>query len=87
MPEISRFLGIVITMFYNDHNPAHFHVRYNEYRAKISIAELQLIEGSLPKKVTALVIEWAFEHRQELLEDWELALNKKPLKDIAPLVS
>jgi len=87
MPEISRFLGIVISMFYNDHNPPHFHVRYNEYRAKISIAELQIIEGSLPKKVTALVIEWAFEHRQELMEDWGLAINKKPLKDIDPLVS
>jgi hypothetical protein len=42
--------------------------------------------GTLPKKVTALVIEWAFEHRQELMEDWELAIKKKPLKDIAPLV-
>ena len=86
MPEISRFLGIIITMYYEDHNPPHFHVKYNEFRAKISIEGLQILEGSLPKKVTALVIEWAFEHRQELTDDWKLALLKEPLKDIAPLV-
>ena len=86
MPEISRFLGIIISMYYEDHNPPHFHVRYNDFRAKFSIAELQIIEGNLPKKVISLVIEWAFEHRQELLEDWQLALQKVPLKNITPLV-
>lgn len=86
MPEICRFLGIIITMYYDDHNPPHFHVKYNDARAKFSIAELQLLEGSLPRKVTALVIEWAFEHRQELMEDWHLMLKREPLKKIAPLV-
>jgi len=73
-------------MYYDDHNPPHFHVKYNEFRAKFSIADLQLLEGALPKKVTTLVVEWAFEHRPELLEDWDLASKKEPLKNIVPLV-
>ena len=49
MPEISRFLGIVITMYFNDHNPPHFHVRYEEYRALVGIEPLELREGRLPR--------------------------------------
>lgn len=86
MPEISRFLGITILMYYNDHSPPHFHVKYNEYRAIISINELKIIEGSLPKRVISLVLEWAYEHREELSEDWNLAISKKPLIKIEPLV-
>lgn len=85
MPEISRFFGIVVSLFYNDHAPPHFHVRYNENRATFSISDLKILEGQLPKRVVSLVLEWAFEHRLELQEDWELAVNKKPLKDISPL--
>lgn len=59
MPEISRFLGIIIAMFYKEHNPPHFHVRYNEYKATISINDLALLEEKLPPKVLGLVIEWA----------------------------
>ena len=86
MPEISRFLGIVILMYYNDHVPPHFHIRYNEYRAIFSINELKIIEGNLPKKVISLVLEWSYEHRDELIENWQLSISKKPLKKIAPLV-
>ena len=57
MPEISRFLGIVITMYFNDHNPPHFHVRYEEYRALVGIEPLELREGRLPPRVLGLVIE------------------------------
>lgn len=85
MPEISRFLGIVIAMFYRDHNPPHFHVRYNEYKAAISINELAIIDGSLPPKVLGLVIEWASIHKRELLEDWRLAEQFAELKPIEPL--
>ncbi|MBI4925886.1 MAG: DUF4160 domain-containing protein [Bdellovibrio sp.] len=85
MPEISRFFGIVVTIFYNDHAPPHFHVRYNDFRAKLSIADLNVIEGQLPKRVLTLVLEWAFEHRAELMEDWVLAMKKKQLKPISPL--
>lgn len=86
MPEISRFLGIVIAIYYQDHEPPHFHAKYGSDRAVFTINELQLIEGELPGRVTALVLEWAFAHRAELLEDWDLAVAKKPLHKIAPLV-
>lgn len=71
MPELSRFLGIVIYMYFNEHNPPHFHAEYNEFKASISIQTLRLLEGKLPSKVMSLVIEWAQEHQEELLENWE----------------
>ena len=86
MPEICRFLGIVVAMYYNEHQPPHFHVRYGENRASFSINELRIIEGSMPNRIVSLILEWAFEHRDELLEDWELARQKEQLKSIKPLV-
>lgn len=86
MPEISRFLGMVIAMFYNDHNPPHFHVRYGNQKASFSIETFAIIDGDLPSRVKGLVVEWASMHQAELLEDWELARQKKELKDIDPLV-
>jgi hypothetical protein len=85
MPEISRFLGIIIAMYHNEHNPPHFHVRYNGYKAAISIKDLALLEGKLPPKVLGLVIEWASQHQTELLDDWVLSETLKELKPIAPL--
>ena len=70
MPEISRFLGIVIYMYFNEHNPPHFHAEYNEFKASISIENLGLIEGKLPSKAMSLVVEWAQEHQEDLLENW-----------------
>ena len=86
MPEICRFLGIIISMYYKEHVPPHFHAKYGEKRASFSINELILIEGTLPKRVVSLVLEWAFEHRDELLENWELARTKEDIKKIKPLV-
>ena len=86
MPEISRFLGIIIAMFHNDHNPPHFHVRYGSYKAMMSIETLAVLEGELPSRIRGLVVEWASLHQTELKEDWELAKQKKELKDIEPLV-
>ena len=85
MPEISRFLGIIIAMYYKEHNPPHFHVRYNEYKATISINDLALLEGKLPPKVLGLVIEWASMYQKSLMEDWVLAENFEELKKIPPL--
>ena len=85
MPEISRFLGFIIAMFYKDHNPPHFHVRYNEYKALISIKDLAILEGSLPPKVLGLVVEWASIYRKELIDDWHLAEKFAKLKKIPPL--
>lgn len=72
-------------MFYNDHEPAHFHVRYNEYSATIAIETLAILQGKLPPKVQGLVVEWATQHQQELVEDWHLARELKKLRPIAPL--
>jgi len=86
MPEISRFLGIIITMNFKDHAPPHFHVKYNEHRAIFLIKDLRLTEGRLPKKVVALVLEWAFEHRKELENDWNLISKNCSPNKIKPLV-
>lgn len=86
MPEISRFLGIIITMYYKDHRPPHFHAKYGEYKASFSINELQLLDGSLPARVISIILEWAFLHRNELLENWNLLEKEAPLKKIEPLV-
>jgi hypothetical protein len=86
MPSIAKFLGIVIAIYYKEHNPPHFHVKYNEYKAVFTILDLTLIEGELPPRVVSIVLEWAFQNRNELMEDWALAMNKKALKPIKPLV-
>jgi carotenoid cleavage dioxygenase-like enzyme len=70
MPEICRFLGIVITMYFDEHNPPHLHVRYNEYRASIEIESLNVMTGRIPARVRGLVEEWAELHRRELLAMW-----------------
>ncbi len=85
MPEISRFLGMVIAMFYNDHAPPHFHVRYGEYKAAVGIDPAVLLEGSLPPRALGLVVEWATLHRADLLADWEPARKRQPLLAVAPL--
>ncbi len=85
MPEISRFLGIIIAMNYNDHAPPHFHVRYSGYKALMGIQSLALIEGRLPPRVLGLVTEWAAGHQAELMQDWELAKRKARLLKIEPL--
>lgn len=85
MPEISRFLGIVITMYYEEHDPPHFHVRYNEFKAAFSIENLTLLHGKLPPRVIGLVLDWASQHKKELLADWQLAKNFEELKTIKPL--
>ncbi|OGT57721.1 MAG: transcriptional regulator [Gammaproteobacteria bacterium RIFCSPHIGHO2_12_FULL_43_28] len=85
MPEISRFFGIIIAMYYQDHNPPHFHVRYNEYKASVSIEDLAILDGKLSPKALGLVIEWASQHQDELMEDWKLAEKLAQLKPIKPL--
>ena len=85
MPEISRFFGIVITMYWNDHNPPHFHARYGESLAEIDIRTLALLCGSLPPRAMAMTIEWALQHQRELLTQWERARRQLPLQSIEPL--
>jgi hypothetical protein len=74
VPEICRFLGIVISMYFSDHDPPHLHVRYNEYRAIVDIHTLNIMDGYLPVKVRGLVQEWAEIHQAELLSMWDSKL-------------
>lgn len=85
MPEVSRFFGIVIRMFYNDHDPPHFHAVYGEHEALIEINTLVVARGVLPSRALSLVVEWAVLHRDELRRDWELARTGTPPRPIAPL--
>lgn len=85
MPEICRFYGIIIAMFYDDHNPPHFHARYGKDKMVIEIQTLKVLEGKIPPRALGLVIEWASQHREELLRDWELSKNNQPLEKITPL--
>jgi hypothetical protein len=85
MPEISKFYGIRIEMFFNDHNPPHFHAKYGERKAEIDIHTLNILKGWLPPKAQSLVVEWALSHREELLHDWQLAREHKQLNSIEPL--
>jgi hypothetical protein len=85
MPEISRFLGIVIKMFYDDHNPPHFHAECGGEVALIDIRMLAVFSGKLSPRVTGLVVEWATLHQRELLDDWDRACARAELRKIAPL--
>ncbi|ELR98098.1 DUF4160 domain-containing protein [Gloeocapsa sp. PCC 73106] len=85
MPEISRFLGIIITMYYNDYPPPHFHVRYNQQKAIVDIENLSVIEGQLTNIILGLVIEWAAIHKTELFANHQRARQQQPLEKIPPL--
>ena len=85
MPEICRFFGIVIAMYYNDHAPPHFHARYGDQKAIVAIESLTVLAGQLPPRALGLVAEWASMHKSELMEDWMLAREQVALKPISPL--
>ena len=85
MPEICRFFGIVIAVFYDDHNPPHFHARYAGEKVAIEIETLQILEGNISPRALGLVVEWAAMHKDELLKDWELAKANQPPRKIEPL--
>lgn len=85
MPQISRFFGIIIYMYFNDHAPPHFHAEYSEYEAVYVIETLEILRGSLPRRAHSLVVEWATFHRNELRENWNRARQMQPLDGIEPL--
>ena len=81
MPEISRFYGIIIKMFFDDHNPPHFHALYGDHEILIDINTFAVFAGHLPPRALGLVIEWA----TKLLDDWRRAQDHEPLNKIDPL--
>ena len=85
MPEISRFFGIVITMYHGDHDPPHFHARYGAFQAEIDIRDGVIRNGRLPNRALALVREWATLHRDELAANWGRARQMVELNAVEPL--
>ena len=85
MPELSRFYGIVVGMYYREHGVPHFHARLAEHDASIAIEDLSVLEGSLPPRALRLVREWAALHRVELEQNWRRARAEDPLSEIDPL--
>jgi hypothetical protein len=85
MPEISRFFGIVIKMFFDDHPPPHFHAEYGEHKVVVAIDTLTVIAGHMPPRALGMVIEWASQHQDELLTLWQRAVNYQSLYKLPPL--
>lgn len=84
MPEISRFLGIVISMYYDEHNPPHFHAKYGSFKISVEI-ESGIVNGKFPKRALRAVLDWYDLHKEELIQDWKFAVKNQPLKKIKPL--
>ena len=84
MPIISRFLGILISMYWNDHAPPHFHARYGEYEITVDILP-GVVSGAFPKRALRLVLAWYDQHQTELMENWELCRRAEMPKPIEPL--
>ena len=87
MPEISLFFGIKITMYYSEHNPPHFHAEYAGSKALIDIQNSHVIRGALPGRQLKLVLAWCEIHKDELMQNWELSKDAKPLNRINPLTN
>jgi hypothetical protein len=85
VPRISSFYGIVITMYFYDHEPSHFHAQYAEHHAVIAISSGAVLVGGLPSRALKLVSEWASLHREELEADWERAKHGGLPEPIDPL--
>ena len=85
MPQISMFFGISIYMYYEDHNPPHFHAVYGDDKALVDIVNGNIFKGSLPVKQTKLVVAWCEIHRDELLDNWNRSKESGELLMIEPL--
>ena len=85
MPRISEFFGIVISMYYNDHVPPHFHATYAEHEAVVTIGSLEVLQGYLPARCWSLVLEWGWLRRHAPEVNWERARAGLPLVPVPPL--
>jgi len=84
MPIVSRFFGIIVQIFFNEHNPPHYHVKYGKYKAVVDI-KTGIISGKFPKRACKMVKEWHDLHQKELLENWNIAQIRGTIKKIEPL--
>jgi hypothetical protein len=84
VPIISRFFGIIVTMNYREHGPPHFHAWYSGHEITVAISD-GAVNGAMPKRALALIMEWLELHRAELAENWKRAEARLPLEPIEPL--
>jgi hypothetical protein len=85
MPEISRFFGITIRMYFDDHNPAHFHAFYGGQEAQFGLEPIRMLAGNLPSRAVSMVLEWAALHQTQLLRNWQRLRNEQPVERVEPL--
>ncbi len=83
MPIISTFLGVTVRMYYADHAPPHVHVAYQGHEALVALEDGRVIEGSVPRRVAAVVTQWCLDHRVELAQNWSRAQALEPITRIA----
>jgi hypothetical protein len=85
MPEVSRFFGISIRMYFDDHNPPHFHAIHDDAEAEVGIDPVALLRGRFPRRALGMVMEWAAVHQAELLDNWERLHHDQTPRRIDPL--
>jgi hypothetical protein len=85
MPEISRFFGIIIRMYFDEHEPPHFHAIYGDAESLIGIDPIEVLHGDLPSRAVSIVIEWAALHQRELRDNWRRLRIDQAAQKIPPL--
>ena len=85
MPEISRYFGIIIRMYFDDHLPPHFHAIYGQSEIQVAINPITILRGSLPRRAESMVFEWAALHQQELMDNWHRLHKAQSPQKIKPL--
>ncbi len=85
MPEISRFFGIIIRMYFDEHEPPHFHAIYGKEEAQVGIEPIQLLRGGLPSRASSMVFEWAALHQRELIDNWQRLRTDQSARKVPPL--
>ena len=85
MPEVSRFFGIIIRMYFDDHPPPHFHAIYGNEEMQISIYPIVILNGRLPRRALSMVLEWAALHQRELMHNWQRLQENQATERIEPL--
>jgi hypothetical protein len=85
MPEISRFFGVIIRMYFDEHEPPHFHAIYGDDEALVGIDPIHVLRGELSSRAVSMVVEWAALHQRELMDNWQRLRADEPTRRIQPL--
>ncbi len=85
MPEISRFFGVIIRMYFDEHEPPHFHAIYGDDEAQVGIDPIHVLRGELSSRAVSMVVEWAALHQRELMDNWRRLRADQPTRKIQPL--